>query len=205
MEKDNKEGIQKLRPVERLYLLSKEIKDVYNKKNTLYCLCYYFLKNKNIIPKGDKYQVKLEGKELNIEYEAEILNLIKSRHFIELDKFITDLTSFDNTLINHGIYENSIKEKKFLFFNLAKKELIKTKKYYILQGYLKGKMVAFANNPLLAICFDEDARNKTLNLHTFIKTKIQSQYFEESKKKEKQDKNKKSNDKVEDITAVIFE
>lgn len=112
-----------LRPIERLYLISKEKEDVFNKKNRLYTLLYFYVVNENISIGGDKnIKLNYDGKGFNSTYEELGLDLLKEKKWLDFNTFLDGL-HFNKTLVDNGILKMEVKVKKRFFLNLAKNEI----------------------------------------------------------------------------------
>lgn len=179
------ETINKLRPIERLYLISLENKEVYNKKNALKCLIYALINNNNIKYKKSYISISLNGKENNKEYEEIFLSLLKEKDYIKLNELIDDLKIFNQSLINQNIMKLNLRVKKFLFLKLAKEELLKTPMYYEIQAYYSKLLDS--NNILDIVCDNKDYKYKVDRFYNIIKKKVKKAYEKEKLKKNNKD------------------
>ena len=182
-----KEKLKELRPIETLYLLSKEKPEVYNKRNALHCLIHFLIENKNIEQVRNKFRINLTGSKPNKSYESEFITLMKSKEYIKVNQLVDDLKIFNQTLINNNILENIIKIKKILFFKTAKEELKKTTLYYEIQAYL-NKQLELGTQIIDIVCEDRKHKEKVLKFCNVIKVKVKQAYVEEENKKSKNKK-----------------
>jgi hypothetical protein len=177
-----------LKPVEKLYLISKEDAQVYSKKNILYCLIYQLLKQKNLSNHSQSYRISFAGESLVTQYEEVFLQLLNKKHFIELDNFINTLT-LDKTLVDYKILEPEIVEgRMFFFFKVPKSNLKKTAFYFELQAAF-NKLMQTNPNILTLLCEDHKLHNTTLRIYNKISEEIQKAYMNQRTSKKKDDVN----------------
>lgn len=179
--------LKKLRPIELLYLMSQERKDLFDKKKRLYCLLYFFVENGNIKIKNNKFKIK-SGKLANTIYEKTFLNFLTMKDYLELNTFIENLTVFNKTLVEYGIYKKEIKLKKFLFWKLANEEIVKTTLYYELQAEL-NKLQDEEPNVLNVVCPDLELKNNILKFYDLLKNQMQKAYLKDQEEKNKKKEN----------------
>lgn len=178
--------MEELKPIERLYLISKENKDVFSKRNRLYCLIYQLIESKNIIVNRKNFNVSFMGNRFLHEYEDMFLKLIDQKKYLDLDTFINNAT-FDKTLADNGYFEKDITEKKtFFIFNTAKVELKKTSKYFETQAQLHDELKNI--NVLKIVCPKTELELDILKVYNFLIESMQKANEEQKKK------NKESND-----------
>lgn len=189
---DKEEVIKKLRPVERLYLVSKENEDIYTKKNKVFCLLNYLVSNKNIkIKDSTSFKISFTGTENNNEYELKVLSYLEEKKYLALNKFIDESLIFNQTLIDLGIITNEVKSVKRLFINIAETKEVKSALYHELQGHF-GREMDRCINDIEAICGDS-YDGKTQVLYICLKNLVMKQHQDaiEKKKKDKLDAEKK--------------
>ena len=186
MEEQSKTIFNQLRPVEKLYLLSKEKPEIYSKKRRAMSIISFLLKNKTLklSHSGHKFKVNSAGTYPINEYERLFIEHIQEKNFIELDKFINNL-KFDKTLIEYGILMEKIKKSKFLFFfSKAQVELTKTQTYFEIQAEL-------ARNPNESL---PSIDIRVTNFYKLLKGKIIESI--RKAKEEKQNSNEKANKEI---------
>lgn len=182
---DKMEEIKKqLRPIEQLYLMSKENEGVYSLKNKLQCIINFLYENKSLklSNEGNKYKFK-PGEVALKDYEYKFIELIQNKKFVDLNKFIEEI-HFEKSLIALDIIKENVSSRKFLFFNLAKKHKEKTTIYYELQTEFNRKKDLSV--PILNIVFDNDKmilRQEVVNFYHLIVNKIKAAELEQKDKR----------------------
>lgn len=176
------ETLNKLRPIEKFYLISLEKKGIFNKKEALHCIIYSLLENKNIILKKDKVKLNITGTNPNRGYEDTFIRLIKEKKYIELNTFVVGLNNFNQSLIDHSILTNTLGIKKVFFIKLAKQEIGKTALYYDLQSHFK-KQFDESINIMDIVCKNHTSKDNILKVYSLLKDKIIKAHEEQEKKK----------------------
>lgn len=180
MERDD--IIKNLKPIEKLYFISKEKGEVYDKKNILFCVIYQLVENKNL-HFNKKLKISYSGNDLLRDYENEILNYIDRSQYLQLDKFLETIV-FNKTLIDNNILKLDLKKKSFLlFFNKEEKEFVKTQKYYELYAEMLKEIEKLGNNTLFYVCPNKNIYSKCNNIYNYLKNKIIEENNKEQKKR----------------------
>lgn len=186
MEDQTKIIFNQLRPVEKLFLLSKERPEIYSKKNRALSIITFLLGNKtlNLSSSGNKFKFTLTGQYPINEYERVFIEHIQTKNFPQLDTFINNL-KFDKTLVEYGILKEEIQKKKILFiFPSAQTSLTKTTRYYEILAEL-------TKNPSeLTLFMDQRAHN----FYNVIKSKII-----ESMKQAKEEQQKNNDEATDEL------
>lgn len=193
-----KEIIKKLRPIERLYLISKERENIYEKKAKTFCLLYSLISNNFMGIKNKDFKI-LNGDIFPKEYENEVLNLIKENRYLELNNFIDKNLVFERTLVSLNLLHEEISIKKRFFLKLANVKLTKQPLYFSIQSYY-GKKISEGIPILNIVCENNNLYNKTKEAYSILKNKMINAAKEAENKKEKEksikEKNKESVDKL---------
>lgn len=171
------ETLNKLRPIEKLYLISKEKEGIYKKDIATKCLVSSLVNNKNI--KDGK--IVQEGLAANRSYEYTFMDLYQTEQYIELDKFLEGLTVFNKTLVELGIIKNVITVKKLLWLKLAKEKLSNTTLYYELQGYLSKELDG--GKSLTRVVGAHENTDATMKFYNAMVSKMKAAKQKETEKK----------------------
>lgn len=157
------EILNKLKPIEKLYLKSKEEEEIYTNKNKLMYLLNYLYENRFILisKNGNKFKVRINDKNQLQEYELKFLKLLLEKKYKEIFEFIKIL-QFDEKLIKLSIIAKKIKQRKIFFYKYEVNEMDKTKLYYMIQEQLKN--------------YDYQIYNSVMLFYSFLKNKIQQEY-----------------------------
>lgn len=178
------EILNKLKAVERLFLISKERDDVYTKKNKTFCLLHTLISSGNLKIKNRKFKVNWDCKIYPNDYETRVLELIHEKKYLDLNTFIDNDLVFNKTLVDLVLLKTEIKMvKKFFFINSAKTELVKTPSYFSAQKYYFEELET--GTPLLKlVCEDDKYFNDTKGAYSILKTNVVNAAAEEKAKKE---------------------
>jgi hypothetical protein len=145
---------KRLKPVERLYLVSLKKKEVYNQKSILYCLISQLIDEGKIFfdSKTNKYGLKkIEGEELLKPYEIDFHTFIKYKRWEDLDHLISNIM-FDSTLAREDIIEIKKKKKSFLGFSKNVNSGVKTDKFYEIYNEIEEGLENSKNNITHFLC-----------------------------------------------------
>ena len=156
-----------LKPIEKLYLISKERQGLMTKRNKLYCLIYSLMDNKNI----SSNKVNSNGINMNRIYEDNLIKAIKDKDFIQVNNLVEDLNIFNQSLVNAEVLKLEVKSKKVLFLNLAKNEITKTALYYKLQSQYEEEF-SKGFNVLDIVCEKREYKDKINNYYNQLKKRM---------------------------------
>ncbi len=177
------ETIKQLRPIERLFLISKERKDIYEKKAKTFCLLYSLISEKHLKPISSKgFKLNFNNTNFPNDYESYVLDLLKEEKYLELDNFINTKLVFDKTLVRIGLLREEITVKKRFWLKLAQSDLVKQPSYFDLQGFYSKKLEE--GTPILnLVCEDPNYFNQTKDMYLILKTKMFAAAKAEEEKK----------------------
>lgn len=179
--------MEDLKPIEKLYLISKEEESIFSKKNRLYCLIYQLIESKNILVNRRDFNVSMFGDKFITPYEEMFLNYIHLKKYSELDSFINNL-SFDKTLLDNGYLKSELKESKsFFVFNTQKLELKKTAKYFEFQAKLHNNNIN-NSNILRFVCPNIHLELSIIKVYNLLTQSMQKTKEEQEKKDKESNK-----------------
>lgn len=199
------EILNQLKPIERLYLISKEKEEVYTKPNKTYCLLHTLISCGNLKVNNRNFKVSWTSKVYPNDYETKSLELIHEKKFLDLDKFINDSLVFNKTLVELGLLKAEIKmAKKFFFINTAKTEFVKTPSYFSVQKYYFEELETGA--PLLSlVCEDDKYINEVKGAYSILKNNmIKAAEEEKAKKEAAKTKPKEKKEEKESLAETVL-
>lgn len=198
------EILNKLKAIERLYLISKEKEEVYTKKNKCFCLLHTLIASGNLKIKNRKFKVNWSTKIYPNDYETKVLELIQEERFLHLDIFINNSLVFNRTLVELGFLKTELKAaKKLFFFNTTRTEFVKTPAYFNAQKYYFEELET--NTPLLKlVCEDEKFFNDTKGAYTILKSCVIKANEDEEAKKQKAKESKKDDKPKESLAERVM-
>jgi len=166
-----------MKPIEKLYLISKEKEEIYSLKNKLYCLLYQLTENKNIIFKDGKFKINITGKNFNDAYESSIADMIKRNEFVALDVLLNGI-HFQPCLIQKGYIEEK-PNSGFLGSIFNKKSEKRTNKYLQFQLDI-NKQLNNIIDILDLLCPNQKYKMDILRLYNKITAGIKESYKKKS-------------------------
>lgn len=166
------EIIKQLTPIEKLFLISQEKNDVYDKQNKVFCLLYSLMDKRclKVTSNNKDFKVSYGKGDFPKDYETMALDLLKEKKYLELDKFIESNLVFNKTLLQLSILVEKMGTRKIMFFTIPSVELEKTSLYYNLQGHYKELMEK--QSVISVLCNDINIYNKTKNAYIVLKTNM---------------------------------
>lgn len=172
---ESKETILKdLTPIEKLFVISYEVSEVYTKKNKLTCVLGNFQSLGLINAKG---KVNL-NKDVELKpYEHEMLSLLENKDYVKFNEFIENNLVFNRTLVRFGLLKERIDEKQyFKIIKVPKMCLVKTAIYHSVLSELINVEYGDSNVLFNHLIGDKYSALKTKVCYDFVVDKIKNAY-----------------------------